>query len=285
MPPGECTAVYCAGSGILAQNWDWVSDVGNLPVLLRMWRRDNHRRILTMTEPGMVAKAGLNNRGVAVTLNMLLARGVESEPHGLPVHVAMAFHTFPQTHGIHNTNSDHHRQNQSRFWILRAFHHHLRQPYEFTGFLTMMIETLRTPRVWGARGPPRRFTSSCAWLLSATASRRRARRSAGPRSIPTRTFSWPTPSASTSVSMRYCTQQFSGFAIFQNLTLIEFRCAKLPAALPSLRLWCEVPSASLGAWPKMAPSGIRPRTWPSGLAPALERSRAWSKHGLRKVFA
>ena len=32
---------------------------------------------------------------------------------------------------------------------------------------------------------------------------------------------------------------------------IEFRCAKLPAALRSLKLRCEVPSVSLLAWPKM----------------------------------
>ena len=32
---------------------------------------------------------------------------------------------------------------------------------------------------------------------------------------------------------------------------IESRCAKLPAALRSLQVWCEVPSVSPGAWPKM----------------------------------
>lgn len=85
-PPSECTSLYCSTSGLLAQNWDWDKDVEALPVLLRIPRRGRVPAILTMTEPGMVAKVGLNDCGVGVCLNFLAGPDAPDAPRGVPVH-------------------------------------------------------------------------------------------------------------------------------------------------------------------------------------------------------
>lgn len=80
---GECSALYLAQSGLLAQNWDWLEPLESECVVIAHERPDGHRYV-TFGEPGMVGKIGLSSAGLGVCLNILFA------PHdltGLPVHV------------------------------------------------------------------------------------------------------------------------------------------------------------------------------------------------------
>ena len=79
----ECTALYFAETGILAQNWDWVEPLEALVVVIRHEHADGHRHV-TFCEPGMVAKIGMNSAGIGVCLNILFAAHGLS---GLPVHI------------------------------------------------------------------------------------------------------------------------------------------------------------------------------------------------------
>ncbi len=80
---GECTAVYLPDSRVLGQTWDWLEALEDLMALTHYIYPSGHR-ILTLAEPGQLAKIGLNSAGLGVCLNFLVA------PHGLegvPVHV------------------------------------------------------------------------------------------------------------------------------------------------------------------------------------------------------
>jgi len=81
----ECTALYFQNTSLLGQTWDWVRELEDLMLLLRVQYPDG-RTLLTLTEPGMLAKVGLNDAGLGVCLNILLS------PHaldGVPVHVLL----------------------------------------------------------------------------------------------------------------------------------------------------------------------------------------------------
>jgi isopenicillin-N N-acyltransferase like protein len=83
---GECSALYFAQSHVLAQTWDWVEPLEALCAVITHEREDG-RRYVSLVEPGMLAKIGMNDAGVGVCLNILFA------PHdlsGLPVHVLIA---------------------------------------------------------------------------------------------------------------------------------------------------------------------------------------------------
>eukprot|EP00484_Ammonia_sp_Unknown_P020000 CAMPEP_0197030488 /NCGR_PEP_ID=MMETSP1384-20130603/9713_1 /TAXON_ID=29189 /ORGANISM="Ammonia sp." /LENGTH=396 /DNA_ID=CAMNT_0042459853 /DNA_START=46 /DNA_END=1236 /DNA_ORIENTATION=- len=90
----ECSGILNLSSCINAQNWDWLQDMEDNSVLLRMRKRD--KTLLMVIEPGMVGKIGLNNYGIGVTL-MLLARPKFFDIHklhqnaskGLPIHVIL----------------------------------------------------------------------------------------------------------------------------------------------------------------------------------------------------
>lgn len=82
-PIPECTAVYFAETATLGQNWDWVAALEELAVLVT-WELDNGRRILALTEPGMLGKIGFNDAGIGVCLNILFSA---HELDGIPVHV------------------------------------------------------------------------------------------------------------------------------------------------------------------------------------------------------
>ncbi|MGR8950594.1 MAG: C45 family autoproteolytic acyltransferase/hydrolase [Gammaproteobacteria bacterium] len=82
-PPGECTVLYFQQPGVLGQNWDWLAALEDLAVLVT-WELPDGHEILMFTEPGMLGKIGLNDRGVGVCLNILFS---QHELHGLPVHV------------------------------------------------------------------------------------------------------------------------------------------------------------------------------------------------------
>ncbi|EKF20058.1 C45 family autoproteolytic acyltransferase/hydolase [Nitratireductor pacificus] len=82
---GECTAVHYTGTPHVGQNWDWAEPLEALVVLIRS-EDEQGRRFLTMTEPGILAKIGLNDAGFAVCLNFL---PTPKPTLGLPSHVLL----------------------------------------------------------------------------------------------------------------------------------------------------------------------------------------------------
>lgn len=85
---GECsTAATTARGCALGQNWDFHPDVAASRLL---WIVDPPGRpwFATFTEAGIVAKTGLNEAGVGVTLNFL-ASAADRGHDGLPVHVLL----------------------------------------------------------------------------------------------------------------------------------------------------------------------------------------------------
>ena len=81
----ECTSVWSASTRTLAQNWDWMSSLEPLTVVLDATHEDDHH-VVTVTEPGMVGKVGMSSAGTAVGLNFLFS----PEPlDGVPVHVLL----------------------------------------------------------------------------------------------------------------------------------------------------------------------------------------------------
>ena len=75
-PPDGCTGVVILpqatreGRLIHAQNWDWRVESVELGVVLRI-RPDHGPAMLTFVEAGMLARAGINEHGIALTGNFL----------------------------------------------------------------------------------------------------------------------------------------------------------------------------------------------------------------------
>lgn len=84
-PVAECTSIFLEESRLFGQNWDWASDLESLMVLLDV-SLENGRRYMTLTEPGILAKIGINSDGLGVGLNILYGKisGV-----GLPTHILL----------------------------------------------------------------------------------------------------------------------------------------------------------------------------------------------------
>ena len=81
----ECTAVYFKNSALLGQNWDWLQESEDLGIILRI-KLENGPIILTMTEPGIIGKIGLNSFGLGVCLNYLQ---IDKDSFGVPVHILL----------------------------------------------------------------------------------------------------------------------------------------------------------------------------------------------------
>ncbi len=86
----ECSVVgvlpeRAAGATVLAQNWDWHPDVAGSRVLWTVVEPDG-RSFTTLTEAGILAKVGLNDRGLGLCLNILAGTG-DGGVGGVPVHV------------------------------------------------------------------------------------------------------------------------------------------------------------------------------------------------------
>jgi isopenicillin-N N-acyltransferase-like protein len=87
---GECTAIAvppaasATGGTLMAQNWDWIGAQREALVVLRIGET-NGSSCMTLTEAGMLAKIGLNDRGLGVCLNILRSKTDGSRP-GVPVH-------------------------------------------------------------------------------------------------------------------------------------------------------------------------------------------------------
>ena len=93
----ECTSFALAPAGAggrepgppvwLAQNWDWLGGQRDALVLLDVVP-ERGPRYLTVTEAGMLAKIGCNERGLGVTLNILRSFDDGRRP-GMPVHILL----------------------------------------------------------------------------------------------------------------------------------------------------------------------------------------------------
>jgi len=82
----ECTTLAFRKQSLIGQNWDWDSEMEELAVILEIEKEDGHR-ILTMTEPGMIGKIGMNHCGVGVCLNFMTIENYQ--PYGVPLHVLL----------------------------------------------------------------------------------------------------------------------------------------------------------------------------------------------------
>ena len=98
--PNECTSIAIGTADAtqdtwLAQNWDWMGGQRDALVLLRgrascgqIGREDGNQsaaEFITLTEAGMLAKIGLNDKGFAVGLNILRSNQDATRP-GIAVH-------------------------------------------------------------------------------------------------------------------------------------------------------------------------------------------------------
>lgn len=84
-PVAECTSLYFEQTALLGQTWDWIRQLEDLVVILHYEFDDGHV-ITTMSEPGMLAKIGMNSSGLGVCLNFLLS---ENQLDGVPVHIVL----------------------------------------------------------------------------------------------------------------------------------------------------------------------------------------------------
>jgi isopenicillin-N N-acyltransferase-like protein len=88
---GECSTIAClgamtaSGSALGIQTWDWHNELSDGWIVWTIEHPDG-RRVETMTEAGIVGKIGMNDRGVAVLLNILGHRD-DGPPVGVPIHV------------------------------------------------------------------------------------------------------------------------------------------------------------------------------------------------------
>jgi isopenicillin-N N-acyltransferase like protein len=91
--PPECSVIgvlpsrSASGSLLLAQNWDWHP---GLAASLLLWtiHGPGGTWLTTLTEAGLVAKIGLNSRGLGVMLNILTSSR-DGGVGGLPVHLLL----------------------------------------------------------------------------------------------------------------------------------------------------------------------------------------------------
>ena len=82
---GECTSIAIPKNNLLAQTWDWIEEMENLMVILIVEKEDGSS-FVTLTEPGMLAKIGINNHGISVGLNFLKSK---HSLDGVPVHLLL----------------------------------------------------------------------------------------------------------------------------------------------------------------------------------------------------
>lgn len=83
--PNECTTLFFPISAMLGQTWDWSPKLESLFYLAEYQPKD-HPRFLTVSEPGIIGKIGLNENGLGVCLNMLNHKGSFK---GIPIHILL----------------------------------------------------------------------------------------------------------------------------------------------------------------------------------------------------
>ncbi|MTI14561.1 C45 family autoproteolytic acyltransferase/hydolase [Sansalvadorimonas verongulae] len=81
----ECSSITFRDSGLIGQNWDFSKPLLDLVALLHI-TINSELQILTVTEPGIIGKIGLNSCGLGLCMNLLrLKRRCE----GVPLHIVM----------------------------------------------------------------------------------------------------------------------------------------------------------------------------------------------------
>ena len=81
----ECSVIAFPEQGLIGQNWDWATAIADLLVVMEV-ELDNEQRFLTLTEPGILGKIGMNQSGLGICLNILPA----NKPlNGIPVHLLL----------------------------------------------------------------------------------------------------------------------------------------------------------------------------------------------------
>jgi isopenicillin-N N-acyltransferase-like protein len=68
VPSSECTTVI--SGHLLAQNWDWIPNQKATITMLDV-ESAHHKRVVTLTEAGLLCKMGMNDAGLAVALNLI----------------------------------------------------------------------------------------------------------------------------------------------------------------------------------------------------------------------
>ena len=84
--PMECTTLAFRKQRLIGQNWDWDREIEELAIILDIVNEHGHR-IMTMTEPGMIGKIGMNHCGLGVCLNFMTIENYQ--PYGVPLHVLL----------------------------------------------------------------------------------------------------------------------------------------------------------------------------------------------------
>ena len=90
----ECTTIMSKNYGVIAQNWDWIKKMEKQILVLNINQTGENKNILTMAEPGMVAKIGFNSHGVGVTINSIVMAnsldGWRDMFKGIGIHIVIA---------------------------------------------------------------------------------------------------------------------------------------------------------------------------------------------------
>ncbi len=82
---GECTSLSIPETRIMAQTWDWIREIEDLVVITKVEKQDG-RKFVTLIEPGMLAKIGMNCQGLGIGLNFIKA---DHALDGVPVHLVL----------------------------------------------------------------------------------------------------------------------------------------------------------------------------------------------------
>jgi isopenicillin-N N-acyltransferase-like protein len=102
-PPSECSAVVSLGEDeaepVAVQTWDWYPELADDWLEWTIPHPDG-RRVVTVTEYGIVGKIGTNDCGVGVLLNILHHRA-DGAGVGVPVH-AVARHILDVAPNVHS---------------------------------------------------------------------------------------------------------------------------------------------------------------------------------------
>jgi isopenicillin-N N-acyltransferase-like protein len=89
----ECSAIVALpqitqdGHTLLAQNWDWMIHTRDTVIVLEA-QQDDGPSFVTVVEAGLLAKTGMNERGIGVVTNALVSTADKGEP-GVPYHILL----------------------------------------------------------------------------------------------------------------------------------------------------------------------------------------------------
>jgi len=102
-PPSECSTVVCLGDDeaepVAMQTWDWYPELADNWLEWTITHPDG-RRVVTVTEYGIVGKIGVNAYGVGLLLNILHHRA-DGAGMGVPAHV-VARHILDTASTVHS---------------------------------------------------------------------------------------------------------------------------------------------------------------------------------------